>query len=152
MGYTLKGKNLLPRSKFFPFRVDPYWQGRQKYLWQASLPKLSILFEILSLLKAFYTLVWDKFTLLRYLLYSPSACKALSVIWWQPPKLSRLNWGHDLDKAMTASSVIFRHLRRYTDCKWVQVSASCRMPAYKQNKMVWVHQLFITIQSRINIS
>ena len=24
MGSALKGKNLLPRSKFFPVRVDPY--------------------------------------------------------------------------------------------------------------------------------
>ena len=29
-GSALKGKNLLPtRSKFFPFRVDPFSEGRQ---------------------------------------------------------------------------------------------------------------------------
>ena len=28
-GSTLKGKNLLPRSKFFPFRVDLFSEGRQ---------------------------------------------------------------------------------------------------------------------------
>ena len=29
-GSTLKGKNLLPfGSKFFPFRVDPFSEGRQ---------------------------------------------------------------------------------------------------------------------------
>ena len=29
-GSTLKGKNLLLGSKFFPFRVDPWYAGEQK--------------------------------------------------------------------------------------------------------------------------
>ena len=40
-GPTLKGKNLLPRgSKFFPFRVDPFWEGRENYL--TELPHLRV--------------------------------------------------------------------------------------------------------------
>ena len=27
LGSTLKGKNLLPRSKFFPVRLDPFSEG-----------------------------------------------------------------------------------------------------------------------------
>ena len=32
---TLKGKNLLLGSKFFPFRVDPFSEGSKKEFWQS---------------------------------------------------------------------------------------------------------------------
>ena len=37
-GSALKGKNLLQRSKFFPFKVDPCWQGRQKHFDKVASP------------------------------------------------------------------------------------------------------------------
>ena len=36
-GFTLNRKNLLRWSKFFPFRVDLFLEGRQKHFWQSWL-------------------------------------------------------------------------------------------------------------------
>ena len=53
MGTSLNGKNLLLRSKFFHFRVDHKWHGRQKHFWQSSLSfmcaSLSIPFRLIYL-------------------------------------------------------------------------------------------------------
>ena len=38
-GSTLKGKNLLPRSRFFPFRVDPFSEGTQKQFDEVTSPE-----------------------------------------------------------------------------------------------------------------
>ena len=36
---TLKGKNLLPGSKFFPFRVDPFSEWKQKHFDRVATPE-----------------------------------------------------------------------------------------------------------------
>ena len=54
---------------------------------------------------------------LRNLEFWASDSSDLSVSSLHPPTLRYRSWGQFSERAMTASSVMFKHLRRYTVCK-----------------------------------
>ena len=55
VGSTLKGKNLLLWSKFFPLRVDPHWEEKQKLYGRVASPE-----NILNLLQIMHHDLTDR--------------------------------------------------------------------------------------------